>query len=107
MNRAEFVIATAIILFVAFALGWAANWLVHRFTRVRQSDLGELDQMAQALHEAELIRDQAIEYVETRERDLTNRLAQAEAELAAAMDGLREARAEAAYYRDQLQDETR
>ena len=107
MNRAEFVIVTAIILFVAFALGWAANWLVHRFTRVRQSDLSELDQMAQALHEAELIRDQAIEYVETRERDLTNRLAQAEAELAAAMDGLREARAEAAYYRDQLQGETR
>lgn len=107
MNRAEFVIVTAVILFVAFALGWAANWLVHRFTRVRQSDLSELDQMAQALHEAELIRDQAIEYVETRERDLTNRLTQAEAELAAAMDGLREARAEAAYYRDQLQGETR
>ena len=103
MNRTEFVIATALILFVAFALGWAANWLVHRFTRVRQSDLSELDRMAQALHEAELIRDQAIEYVETRERDLTNRLSQAEAELAAAMDGLREARAEAEYYRDQLQ----
>lgn len=103
MNRTEFVIVTAIILFVAFALGWAANWLVHRFTRVRQSDLSELDRMAQALHEAELIRDQAIEYVETRERDLTTRLSQAEAELAAAMAGLREARAEAEYYRDQLQ----
>lgn len=103
MNRLEFVIATAIILFVAFALGWAANWLVHRLTRVRQSDMNELDRMAQALHEAELIRDQAIEYVETRERDLTTRLAQTEAELAAAMDGLREARAEAEYYRVQSQ----
>jgi prophage endopeptidase len=81
MNRTEFVIVTALILFVAFALGWATNWLVHRFTRVRQSDLSELDRMAQALHEAELIRDQAIEYVETRERDLTSRLSQAEAEL--------------------------
>lgn len=102
MNRTEFVIVTAIVLFVAFGLGWFANWLVHRFTRVRQQDLGELDRMAQALHEAELIRDQAIEYVETRERDLTGRLAQAEAELRAAMDGLREARSEAEYYRMQI-----
>ena len=103
MNRTEFVIITAIILFVAFALGWAANWLLHRFTRVRQSDLGELDRMAQALNEAEQIRDQAIEYVETRERDLTARLKQSEAELSAAMDGLREARAETDYYRAQVQ----
>ncbi len=103
MDRINFVIVTAIILFVAFGLGWFTNWLVHRFTRVRQQDLGELDRMAQALHEAELIRDQAIEYVETRERDLTARLSQTEAELAAAMDGLREARAEAAHYRAQVQ----
>ncbi|TVS01195.1 MAG: hypothetical protein EA407_12620 [Rhodobacteraceae bacterium] len=103
MNRTEFVIVTAIILFVAFALGWFANWLVHRFTRVRQQDLGELDRMAQALHEAEEIRDQAIEYVETRERELTTRLSQTQAELDAAMSGLREARAEAEYYRAQVQ----
>ena len=103
MNRTEFVIVTAIILFVTFALGWFANWLVHRFTRVRQQDLGELDRMAQALHEAEEIRDQAIEYVETRERDLTTRLSQTQAELEAAMSGLREARAEAEYYRAQVQ----
>lgn len=103
MNRTEFVIVTAIVLFVAFGLGWFTNWLVHRFTRVRQQDLGELDRMAQALHEAELIRDQAIEYVETRERDLTARLAQTEAELRAAMDGLREARSEAEYYRAQIE----
>ncbi|TVP74080.1 MAG: hypothetical protein EA339_01200 [Rhodobacteraceae bacterium] len=103
MNRVSFVIVTAIILFVAFGLGWFTNWLVHRFTRVRQQDLSELDRMAQALHEAELIRDQAIEYVETRERDLTARLSQTEAELAAAMDGLRAARAEADHYRARLQ----
>ncbi len=103
MNRTEFILVTALILFVAFGLGWFANWLVHRFTRVRQQDLGELDRMAQALHEAEEIRDQAIDYVQTRERDLTTRLAQAEAELRAAMEGLREARAEADYYREQFE----
>jgi prophage endopeptidase len=95
MNRTEFIIATAIILFVAFLLGWFANWLLVRMTRVTQADIGELDQMAQALHEAEDMRDQAIGYMEQREAELTNRVAQTEAELRAAMEGLRDARAEA------------
>ncbi len=95
MNRTEFVIAIAIILFVAFALGWFAYWLVHRFTRVSGSDMNELDRMAQALHEAEEARDQAITYQQQREAEMTNQLHQTEAELAAAMDGLRAARQEA------------
>ena len=95
MNRTEFIITTAIILFVAFAMGWFANWLVHRFTRVRQSDVADLDRMSQELHEAEETRDQAITYLQQREAELTNQLAQTEAELRAAMDGLRDARQEA------------
>lgn len=106
MNRMQFVLVTALVLFVAFALGWFTNWLIHRFTRVRQQDLGELDRMAQALHEAEEIRDQAITYVETRERDMSARIQQLEAEVDAAMAGLREARAEAEYYRSQMQGST-
>ena len=39
MSRTEFVFATAIILFVAFCLGWFANWLVHRFSRVAAGDV--------------------------------------------------------------------
>ena len=95
MNRSEFILATAIILFVAFTLGWFANWLVHRFTRVSAADLGELDRMAQSLHEAEETRDQAITYLQQREAEMTNQLTQTEAELRAAMDGLRDARQEA------------
>ena len=95
MNRTEFIIVTAIILFVAFCMGWFANWLVHRFIRVAQSDVGELEKMAQELHEAEETRDQAITYLQQREAELTNQLAQTEAELRAAMDGLRDARHEA------------
>ncbi|SLN59065.1 hypothetical protein ROJ8625_02978 [Roseivivax jejudonensis] len=95
MNRIEFIVATAIILFVAFCLGWFANWLVHRFTRVSQADVNELERMSQELHEAEETRDQAITYLQQREAELTNQLAQTEAELAAAMEGLREARHEA------------
>jgi septal ring factor EnvC (AmiA/AmiB activator) len=95
MSRTEFIIVTAVILFVAFCLGWFANWLIHRFTRVAQSDISELERMAQELHEAEETRDQAITYMQQREAELTNQLSQTEAELTAAMDGLREARHEA------------
>ena len=94
MNRNEFIIATAIILFVAFMLGWFASWLVNRFSRVTKAEIDELDKMAQALHEAEETRDQAITYLQQREAEITNQLSQTEAELRAAMDGLREARQE-------------
>ena len=94
MNRTEFIVTIAIILFVAFCLGWFANWLVHRFTRVAAGDVAELDRMSQELHEAEETRDQAITYLQQREAELTNQLSQTEAELRAAMDGLRDARHE-------------
>lgn len=103
MNRTEFIIATAIVLFVAFCLGWFANWLIHRFIRVSGSDVGELERMAQELHEAEETRDQAITYLQQREAELTNQISQTEAELAATMDGLREARFEAEQLRSELE----
>jgi len=103
MNRTEFIMTTAAILFVAFVLGWFANWLVHRFTRVSQNDVGELDRMSQELHEAEETRDQAITYMQQREAELTNQITQTEAELRAAMEGLREARHEAEDLRGQLE----
>ncbi len=95
MNRTEFIVAMTIVLFLAFGLGWFASWLVHRLTRVTQAELSDLDQMARDLHDAEETRDQAIAYLDQRERELTNRLAQTEAELGAAMDGLRDSRSEA------------
>jgi prophage endopeptidase len=95
VNRTEFIIATAIILFVAFCMGWFSYWLIHRFTRVSKSDMGELEKMAQDLHDAEETRDQAITYLQQREDDLTTQLNQSEAELSATMEGLREARHEA------------
>ena len=95
MNRTEFILTTAAILFVAFLLGWFAHWLVSRLTRVTRSEIDELDKMAKSLHEAEETRDQAITYQEQREAELTNQLHQTEAELKAAMEGLREARREA------------
>ena len=103
MNRTETIIAMAIILFVAFCVGWFANWLIHRFTRVTKAEIGELDRMAQALHEAEETRDQAIIYLQQREAEITNQLTQTEAELRAAMDGLRDARHEAEELRSYIE----
>jgi septal ring factor EnvC (AmiA/AmiB activator) len=94
MNRTEFIIVTAIILMVAFALGWFAHWVISRFARVSGGDVGEMDRLSQMLHEAEETRDQAILYLEQREAELMNQIAQTEAELRAAMEGLRDARAE-------------
>ena len=102
MNRSEFIIATAFILFLAFCAGWFACWLVQRFSRVTTADVAELDEMAKALHDAEETRDQAITYLQQREAELTNQLSQTEAELRAAMDGLRDARHEAEELRNQL-----
>ena len=69
--------------------------LFHRLTRVTKAQMGELDQMASALHEAEQERDRSLAEASTREAELLNRLRQAEAECNAAMDGLRDARREA------------
>ena len=103
MNRSEFITVTAIILFAAFVLGWLASWLVHRLTRPTRSGMTELDRMAQQLHEAEEARDAAIAQLEEREADLASRLAGAELELQAAMDGLRESRTEVVELRDYIE----
>lgn len=102
MTSPEFIMATAAMLFVAFCIGWFANWLVHRFSRVAADDVAQLDKMSQELHEAEETRDQAITYLQQREAELINQLTQTEAELRAAMDGLRDARLETEEMRSQI-----
>lgn len=103
MNRIEFILATSIILFVAFGIGWFAYWLLHRFSRIGAADMAEVDRLAQSLHDAEEMRDQAIIYLEQREAELTNQIAQTEAELRAAMGGLRDARHEAEEMRSYIE----
>lgn len=94
MNSTEFIAATAAILFMAFLAGWFTHWLISRITRVTRSDMDDLDKMAQELHHAEEERDEAVTYMQQREAELTNKLSQTEAELEAAMEGLRDVRRE-------------
>ena len=95
MTRTELAIAAAAMLILAWLMGWASARLYQRLTRVSRAEIDELDRMAETLHRAEEMRDQAIADLQRRESELTARLHETEAELTAAMDDLREARAEA------------
>ena len=99
MGRSELVFVMALILLAAFGLGWGAHWLFRRLNRIDTSNVAELDRMAAALHEAEETRDAAILTMQEREAELLAQLGQTQAELQAAMDGLGEARREAAELR--------
>ena len=90
MNREEFVISAAIVLFFAFLLGWLSRWLLQRLNMVSEKDLNELNKISAALHEAEQNNEQS----RNRQLELNKNISQLEAELAAAMDGLRSARLE-------------
>lgn len=94
MNRTEFIIATAGILFAAFALGWLVRALLGRFQRVAPQSLAEIEALTGQLQAAKAQRDQARLDLKSRESDLTERLSRTADELHLALDGLRESRAE-------------
>jgi len=90
MDRTELIVATAILLFGAFCLGFLAHWAVNRLSHVSRDDLGELDRLAEQLHAAEEARDTAIAQQKSGEARI-NRL---ESELRTATRGMHEARRE-------------
>ncbi|MFN3527118.1 MAG: hypothetical protein ACK4YU_13590 [Paracoccus sp. (in: a-proteobacteria)] len=103
MNRSEFIAATAVILFSAFLLGWFACWLLHRLTRPGRAEVSELEHIAHSLQEAETARDEALARLTERETAFAGRIAGSEAELRAAMEGLRDARTEVEELRDYIE----
>jgi prophage endopeptidase len=90
MNREEFIISATIVLFLAFLLGWLSRWLLQRLNMVSEKDLKDLNKISAALLEAEKDNEKA----KSRELELNKKISQLEAELEAAMDGLRGARLE-------------
>ena len=90
MNREEFIISAAIVLFLAFLLGWLTRWLLQRLDMVSEKDLKDLNKISAALLEAE----EANKKAKSIELELNKKISQLEAELKAAMDGLRAARLE-------------
>ena len=90
MNREEFIISAAVVLFLAFLLGWLSRWFLQRLNMVSEKDLKELNKISAALLEAEKDNEKA----RNRELELNKKISQLEAELEAAMEGLRAARLE-------------
>ena len=90
MNREEFIISAAIVLFLTFLLGWLSRWLLQRLNMVSEKDLKDLNKISAALLEAEEDNEKA----KNRESELNKKISQLEAEFEAAMDGLRAARLE-------------
>ena len=90
MNREEFIISATIVLFLTFLMGWLSRWLVQRLNMVSEKDLKDLNKISAALLEAEEDNEKA----KNRELELNKKISQLEAELAAAMDGLRASRLE-------------
>ena len=100
MNREEFIISAAIVLFLTFLLGWLSRWLLQRLNMVSEKDLKDLNKISAALLEAEEDNEKA----KNRELELNKNISQFEAELGAAMDGLRAARLETEELKSSLID---
>ena len=98
MNREEFIISAAIVLFLTFLLGWLSRWLIQRLNMVSEKDLKDLNKISAALLEAEEDNEKA----KNRELELNKKISQLEAELEAAMDGLRSARLETEEFKSSL-----
>ena len=98
MNREEFIISAAIVLFLTFLLGWLSRWLLQRLNMVFEKDLKDLNKISAALLEAEEDNEKA----KNRELELNKKISQLEAELEAAMDGLRSARLETEEFKSSL-----
>ena len=100
MNREEFIISAAIVLFLTFLLGWLSRWLLQRLNMVSENDLKDLNKISAALLEAE----EGNEKAKNRDLELNKKISQLEAELGAAMDGLRAARLETEELKSSLID---
>lgn len=107
MTEQDLALLIAAALFAAFALGWVAHWLWSVITRKRSPEALRVEAMAADLLEAEAQRDAVTEAkaeTETtmsseftaREQELEIKLRETQAELEAAMEGLRAARQELA-----------
>ena len=92
MDRDQFIIATAVVLFAAFVLGWFAAWLIHRLTRPTRSDFDQLERLTRQLRAAEQSRDEGLVL-----------LSAAEAARDAALAELRETRIEVEELRDYIE----
>ena len=94
MSQIELIIFTSIVLFITFSLGWLARVLIEKLShKSSRTPTGER-LIAESFHKAETDHVLIVDQLKKRDKELTNKLAQAQAELKATMDGLHNARVE-------------
>jgi len=94
MNQFDLIIFTSIVLFVTFCLGWLAHLLIAKLGHKSDRNQTGEHTMAEAFHKSETEHANIVDKLKERDAELTNKLAQAQAELSATMDGLHNARIE-------------
>jgi len=94
MNQFDLIIFTSIVLFVTFCLGWLAHLLIAKLGHKSDRNQTGEHAMAEAFHKSETEHANIVDKLKERDAELTNKLAQSQAELSATMDGLHNARIE-------------
>lgn len=79
---------------VTFCLGWLAHLLIAKLGHKSDRNQTGEHAMAEAFHKSETEHANIVDKLKERDAELTNKLAQAQAELSATMDGLHNARIE-------------
>ncbi|MCV6596274.1 MAG: hypothetical protein OIF40_04215 [Mangrovicoccus sp.] len=95
MDRTQVITALALLLFGSFVLGFLTHWIVTRLSRVSHRDLDELDNMAEALHQAEETRDTLMAERHKVEHESKRKIHQLEVELRGATEAMKTAQADA------------
>ncbi len=94
MSQFDLIIFTSVVLFVTFCLGWFAHLLIAKSGHKSDTNQKGGHAMAEAFHKSETEHANIVDQLKERDAELTNKLAQAQAELSATMDGLHNARIE-------------
>ena len=83
---------SAVALFAAFVMGWCKHWLWMQLLRGSLLSIEAMTNVKHMLLDATAQRDAAHEKAALKDSEMTNLLAQAQAERDAAMEGFRQAR---------------
>ncbi|MDO5641012.1 MAG: hypothetical protein Q4G26_01305 [Paracoccus sp. (in: a-proteobacteria)] len=102
MTRDDLIIATALILFAAFVLGWFSGWMITRLTRPGRAEIARHHQLAAEFHSAEAAHIAAMAEAKEREAALHERLAFVGSELAQSRAALEDATTEIEELRDYI-----
>ncbi len=94
MSQFDLIIFTSIVLFVTFCLGWLAHLLIAKLGHKAESSRTSEHAIVEAFYNSETEHANIVNKLKERDNELTNKLAQAQAELSATMDGLHNARVE-------------